>query len=224
MTLHTLASHLGARLFLTANCDQVIHLVLSSKLTYLTISNSDTYRSLQPTCIFIRSSRSALWTSSGMIRKAALSWLICNVAEHCRLWRTFWTIWKSKIDFAKVNTSSCSNLFSLFLTMITVRWRLYQARAWIRYHPSSWDWCTLPLRYLWTGFYRSELVCWRSSSIMFFLNWFFSLRSFQENQICLWVNIFRISLRSHSTFARVIYDQTSSPKLDKAKSGNKRMS
>ena len=111
----------------------------------------------------------------------------------CRLWRTFWTIWKSKIDFAKVNTSSCSNLFSLFLTMITVRWRLYQARAWIRYHPSSWDWCTLPLRYLWTGFYRSELVCWRSSSIIFFLNWFFSLRSFQENQICLWVNISRES-------------------------------
>ena len=78
----------------------------------------------------------------------------------------------------------------------------YQAQAWIRYHLSSWDWCTLPLWYLWTGFYHSELVCWRSSSIIFFLNWFFSLRSFQENQICLWVNIFQISLQSHSTFAQ----------------------
>jgi len=76
--------------------------------------------------------------------------------------------------FAKVNTSSFSKISIKYLTMIKVgwdsqrwksegnagrhrqivfwegsrateSWRLYQARAWICYHPSSWEWCTLPL-------------------------------------------------------------------------------
>ena len=103
-----------------------------------------------------------------------------------------------KIDFAKV--SSCSNFFSLILTMITVgwdfqrwksegnapryhqivfwegsrateSWRLYQARlgAWIRYHPSSWDRCTLPLTVpLGWGFtYRCprHFICWQFSTL-----------------------------------------------------------
>ena len=90
----------------------------------------------------------------------------------CRLWRMFWTIWRSKRLICKSKYQFLFWILLLFfnhdyswprlsvlkrlrkslvtssncvLRRAAESWRLYQAQAWICYHPSSWDRCTLPL-------------------------------------------------------------------------------